>query len=516
VSGTFEQARQRSVRSKKLRERGDAPDPIIVITHAAFDENRRHTIARLTEQLQAEGLPFCVSHDNDRNGSLWCWKRAMRIGRDSDATHIVWLPDDAILAKGFGIALRKAIEAQPDQVFDCVVNREIEPFPTEGWYTTHDGYVGGAGVMPRALLEEHLAWREEHIGWARMGEPGYMGNDYGVNVWAMATGRLIWKTAVSLIDHDTSIPSLDGNDDHDNRRPLNFRNDVTDLEGWDKPPVHIGRTYTGTHWTPIFEQARWGAWDLEASYLVHRHGRPLSDAPHVFIATPAYQAPELAYLQSVARTIDDLRSHGIEATHYMTGGDSLVTRGRHTLVHDFLCSPATHLLQWDADLECLDEAAVRTMIATGRPIVGGAYPFRDGSGGVVANLRRQDVKAKRVDIRGDNTIPVSEVGTGFLLTRRDVLIDMQKRHPELLYEADLSGYAGAPMWALFDVALEPTPQGRKRYASEDWRFCSIARADGYEVCIYYPPEFRHWGKKGHEGHVVRAWKMGDRLPEAAE
>jgi hypothetical protein len=229
---------------------------------------------------------------------------------------------------------------------------------------------------------------------------------------------------------------------------------------------------------------------------------------HVLIAVPAYQPIEPATRGSIAATLADLQAHGIAATVLETSGDSLVTRGRHVLVHEFLCSTATHLLQWDADIECQDPTAVRKMLESGRNVVGGAYPFRDGSGGVVANLLEADLREQRISIDSNtNTIPVREVGTGFLLVARHVFIDLQQQHPEMLYEADLKGYQGAPFWALFDVHLEPMSNGRKRYASEDWRFCQLAREAGYEVAIYYPPKFRHWGKTGHEGHVTAAWGM---------
>ncbi|HET9045103.1 MAG TPA: hypothetical protein VFN70_18235 [Burkholderiales bacterium] len=493
--------------------------PVIVITHAAFDESRRASLKRLLTQLHDDtvegGLCFeiIVQRDEERRGSFWCWHEAMIRGFEFDfrsATHIVSLPDDAIICKGFQRALLAAIEARPDDVLECFDDDLVTApnYPDGGWYSTHDGFHGLGGVFPRALLEEHLAWRAKNL------DPD-VANDLGVNFWAMATRRLIWKTSPALVDHDESIPSLDGNADQGVRRPKHFAEDGAALSfprGYgindEGRTVHRGRVRKGNHWELIFRSMP-SSWDLEASYWAERNGEYLPEfTKHVFIAIPAYQAPEPAMRTSLRATVADLEAHAIKVTVLETGGDSLVTRGRHVLVHEFLCSTATHLLQWDADIECLDATAVRKMLETGHDLIGGAYPFRDGSGHVVANPLAEDLRDGKVTVDAEaGTIRVGEVGTGFMLTSRKLLIDLQQRHPELLYQSDLFSHREAPMWALFDVALEVGEDGRKRYASEDWHFCSLARAAGYSVYVYAPPKFRHWGKAGHEGHVLHAWGM---------
>lgn len=506
-------------------------NPVIVVTHASFDADRRAAVERLRSQLDAEadGIPWVVIEDADRKGSLDCWRRAMEFGLATEATHITWLPDDAILCKGFGKALRAAIASQPEQVFDCVVNHvhihDAEHNPDNetmqrlrlesGWYTTPEGYCGGGGTMPRAALVAHLQWRADGPGWLPKGERGYLANDYGVNVWAMATGRLIWKTARSLIDHDTSIASLDGNDAHDFRRPLNFIADASELGGWGSEPLRLGPTYRSTHFEPLWNEQHWGPWDPEWSYRAQRGGVPVSESPHVFIAMPAARSPELAVRLSVDRNIRDCEEHGIAVTYFESPGDSLVTRGRHGLMNEFLSSPATHLLQWDDDVECIDDTAVRGMVQSGLAVVGGAYPWRDGSGRVVCNPLTDGFDRKtgvgQVDLDPKTKcIRIAEIGTGFLMTSRTCIVDLMRKHPELLYMADIEPYVGAPMWALFDSFLEVREDGRKRYASEDWRFCQLARAAGYGVHVYYPPVFRHWGKKAHEGHIIKAWRMNER------
>jgi hypothetical protein len=149
------------------------------------------------------------------------------------------------------------------------------------------------------------------------------------------------------------------------------------------------------------------------------------------------------------------------------------------------------------------------MLETGLPVIGCAYPFRNGSGQVVANPRKEDFETGELFIDPQHqTIRVSEVGTGFLLIDRKVIVTLCEKHPELLYKADLIDLMAQPMWALFDVAIVD-----RRYLSEDWQFCRLWREAGGDVHVYLPPEFRHWGLKGHEGHIMDAWQL---RPKAAE
>lgn len=486
------------------------PRPIIVVTSAAFRPERKAALDRLLAELRpqcsAVGVPLLVHEDREAKGSLGPWLHVLAEGAAwPDVTHVTYLPDDAILVPHFIEVLLACIEAQPEAILCFQSNHEgsrIAAVDGARWYTTPDGFTAFGGTMPVQWVREHLAWRK-----TALRDDRTVQGDEGVNAWAMCTGRRIFKSLPSLVDHDLTIPSADGNDHHAElspRRPLVWDPEA-DLRrvDWGGPVVHLGPTYTDGVWQSVW-RVRPEAWELERTYEADR-GTPVSQTPHVLIATPAYSGPELGYLRSVNATISDLQAHGIKVSHVLTSGDSLVTRGRHHLAHDFLRTEATHFLQWDADVECEDPGAVRKMLETGHPIIGGAYPWRDGSGRVVCNPL-QGPGVHTVTIAND-CIEVAEVGTGFLLVHRPVLVDLMKRHPELLYESDFPNCFGHPIWALFDSHLEMTATGRRRYASEDWRFCSLARDAGYRTHVYLPPVFKHWGKKGHEGHITRAWKM---------
>lgn len=229
---------------------------------------------------------------------------------------------------------------------------------------------------------------------------------------------------------------------------------------------------------------------------------PASAQPHVMLATPAYNPPCLEFLHMRDLIVNDLIAHALGATVITSPGDSLVMRGRHYLVAEFLKSDCTHLLFWDVDIEPLDPTVVRQMLATGHDIIGGACPFRGETGGVVCNVHQRDKDRGLVDTDETGSIDVAEVGTGFLLMSRKAIVRMCEAHPELLYFADLQSVHGEPMWALFDTSLV-----NRRFLSEDYFFCKLWRDLGEKVYVYVPFQARHWGRKGYEASIMGALKM---------
>ncbi len=256
------------------------------------------------------------------------------------------------------------------------------------------------------------------------------------------------------------------------------------------------------HWVML--QGPPSTWDVAAMYTAAR-GAPVSERTHVMLATPAYNPPCLEFLSARDNVVTDLTANGIDVTVVTSPGDSLVMRGRHTLMHEFLKSIATHLLFWDVDIEPLDPTVVRQMVTTGYPVIGGACPFRGDTGRVVCNLREEDKARKAIDTDEAGCVEVAEVGTGFLLMSRVAIIALCEARPELLYFADLPSGFGEPMWALFDTAIRA-----RRFLSEDYFFCQIVRDAGMAVRVFVPFEAQHWGRHGFRAQFMTAWGMREK------
>ncbi len=510
--------------------------PIIVITHASFDERRRWALNRLTTQLRLEApdIPFEILSDHNRKGSLWNWLRAMRAGLDDGmtrdapgtATHIVWLPDDALVCKDFGAILRACIEARPDDVFDCYVNHTAADELKTLWYSTPDGgFVGMGGVFPRALLEEHLEWRKTYLA------DSQVTNDGGVNLWSMTRSVRIYKTAWTLVDHDASMPSLDGNGSHAHRvgqRPIaeartgiladlptflgrTYRAPEEHAPGVRRAFTELPNAYEGNHWLTVKELPA-AAWDLDEMYSVARNGEPVV-APSLLILTPSYRMPT-EMLEKTRASVEAVRAHLAEhsiPTGYMElRGDALVCRMRQRGCNIFLKSQASHVLWWDGDIECLTPECVLAMMQTGHDVITGAVPFKTMSGDVVCNLL---LETREALARGDavclegGCLEVQDAGSGFMLVSRKALYLLQQEHPELLhFSASKSDY-GEPLWALFDTAVVD-----KLYRSEDYYFCHLWRQDGGKVYVYEPARFRHYGVHGFEGSLRQQFGLEKAAP----
>lgn len=242
----------------------------LAISHTPWIAERVESMRRLALQL---GVPYESKHEppeglgidyrivEDRVANdvwserMWSW------AAETTATHCVFLQDDVEVAPNFWPALRAIVEARPDDVVGLEVAHPaarmlaLEDFRL---FTTSDMLIGPGYVVPREQLVEFLEWRKTRLvdGWRTAGADGKPGltEDTMIGLWCMTTGRRIVHPVPTIIDHDTSIPSTYGNDDHTHRKPY-----VT----W-KDAEHCGHA-----WEPADLEAP-GFWQGRFKRIEHR------------------------------------------------------------------------------------------------------------------------------------------------------------------------------------------------------------------------------------------------------
>lgn len=462
-----------------------------VIAHAEFRAERvSHLESHILPRLESEDVH--VVRDSIGVGSLDVFRRCLVTGLATDATHIVFLPDDAVLPEHYTRSVRAVIEAFPDRHICGLVNVPAEQVEGLASYETPDGSLLFGGIFPRAMAAEYMQWRERNLidPWRPHTEGGIAG-DEGANLWLMATGRTTVKPVPSLVDHlpESDAPSLDGNG---NQTAVARASTVPFGDAVWQPGEHraLGRTYEHNHWK-LITHTTGGPWMLQRACELQGGAAP--SKPKVMLACPAYGGSLVSEMAiALYAEAEALRAAGVAANIMVTKGDSLVQRGRNEIVWRFLCSDSTHLLFWDSDIVPSRAGYVAEMLASGHDIVGGAYPFRNDSGGVVVNVFAGDTVAV------DGFMPVAALGTGFLLISRRALLAMARNMwSELFYRSDATDTRGVPRLAFFDCGIR-NEHGR-RYMSEDYLFCRRWQDMGGRTWCMLDATFQHVGEKAFDG-----------------
>lgn len=177
----------------------------------------------------------------------------------------------------------------------------------------------------------------------------------------------------------------------------------------------------------------------------------------LFVATPMYGGMATGlYTKSCLDLQNLFTRYGIEIKFSFLFNESLIQRARNYLADEFMRSDATHLMFIDADIH-YDAKDILAMLALDVPVVAGVYPKKTINWKNVrdAILKNPDIEANQLDqLVGDfvfnvkrgtkqfNTtelVEVSEVGTGFLLIKREVFEKMNEVYSELLYFPDHAG-----------------------------------------------------------------------------
>jgi hypothetical protein len=226
------------------------------------------------------------------------------------------------------------------------------------------------------------------------------------------------------------------------------------------------------------------------------------------------------YMKSCLDLQNLMTQYGIELKFSFIFNESLITRARNYLVDEFLHrSDFTHLLFIDADI-AFNPQDIIAMLAMDKDIIGAPYPKKSIKWGNVkkAVLRNPQIEdGELTKIIGDyvfnpvkgtqkfqvtEPLEVLEVGTGFMMVKREVLIKWAEHYPQFKYKPD---HVGQPNFdgsryihAFFDCFIDrgEGSGNSERYLSEDYAFCQRWRFMG--GTIHLCP----WMKTSHCGTFI--------------
>jgi len=248
----------------------------------------------------------------------------------------------------------------------------------------------------------------------------------------------------------------------------------------------------------------------------------------LFVATPMYGGQCVGmYAKSIADLSALCAKYGIPLQLYYLFNESLITRARNYCVDEFVRSEATHLMFIDSDIgfNPQDVIAMLALMKDDAPydVLGGPYPKKCISWEKIKQAVDKGVadedpntleryvgdyvfnpKSGQKEIQLGEPVEVLELGTGFMMIRRNVFEKYKAAYPELSYKPDhvrTEHFDGSrEIHAYFDCIIDPES---KRYLSEDYNFCyHVTKMGGRN---YLCP----WMKLNHVGSYIFGGSLVD-------
>jgi hypothetical protein len=247
----------------------------------------------------------------------------------------------------------------------------------------------------------------------------------------------------------------------------------------------------------------------------------------LFVATPMYGGMAHGlYIKSSLDLQTTMNKYGIETKFSFLFNESLITRARNYLVDEFLRSDHTHLLFIDSDIH-YNPQDVLALMALDKDVIGGPYPKKSMNWGNIAQAARAnpDMDPKELEqlvgeyvfnvVKGTKQFSVTEplevmeIGTGFMMVKREVFERMEKEYPTIKYKPDHIGQANFDgtryIHAYFDTVIDTkdsiTGGGSERYLSEDYMFCQMWRKLGGSIFLCPWMKTQHVGTYAFTGNM---------------
>jgi hypothetical protein len=247
----------------------------------------------------------------------------------------------------------------------------------------------------------------------------------------------------------------------------------------------------------------------------------------LFVATPMYGGMAHGlYIKSCLDLQTTMNKYGIETKFSFLFNESLITRARNYLVDEFLRSDYTHLLFIDSDIN-YNAQDVLALMALDKDVIGGPYPKKSINwNNVVAAARAHpDLEPKQLEnlvgeyvfnvVKGTKQFTVTEplevmeIGTGYMMVKREVFDKMEKEYPMIRYKPDHVGQANFDgtryIHAYFDTVIDTKESivggGSDRYLSEDYMFCQMWRKMGGQIYLCPWMKTQHIGTYAFTGNM---------------
>lgn len=502
----------------------------------------------------------------DQRMPFWEWSEAVWnwAAESTTATHFLMLQDDAILCDDF---LMKLEEILQDRSGDILGLQVAHPLAGKVWaegsdiFTTTDMLVGVGYCLPISLLRKFIWWRNSAL---RTGALEAIPEDTLLGLFATLHGHRIFHPLPPLVDHDTSIPSTCGNDEHPHRKcvvPLNAPLRI-DENTWSHARTsvwwplypHLGLKWGGTldlakKWVIDFSDDAYlrlrrddGAEAMRVlnAYEAYRNSLSAPYIPKVMIAIPTRGELTVECAMSVWETMHWKQQFDVTPSFVIDQIQCYhedIVRTRSRMVHHFLYQTTDdYLLFLDSDIQFDPVVIVGMMAAMSggeKHFVAAPYPKRDylnfdnvwahaeeiGAGAPAESFAHKYAirvgPSKSLSVYGDNTMEIDGIGLGCALISRQLLEQMVKEYKNL----EATDGSGNNICMLFDLLLRPLAasqdesaltaltalggQETRELLSEDFSFCHRITDMGEKVYMYLGvgSPVTHIGTHKYQGRI---------------
>lgn len=249
----------------------------------------------------------------------------------------------------------------------------------------------------------------------------------------------------------------------------------------------------------------------------------------LFISTPCYDAMmTMQYTLSLLNLVTFLNQYKIQFVIDFIGNESLIPRARNNSLAKFIKSDSTHLLFIDSDIE-FQPQAVLDLLLFDKDVACCTYPKKGFNWNKFMHSVQTEPNSKeKPDSRGldfafnvcydennkliqdGDFIKVRHAATGFMMIKKDIVVSLCKKHPELEIISDNLSNKDSIIFGLFCCMIKD-----KIYLSEDYSFCDRVISAGGEVWINIKHNLNHIGKYSFNSDIKNRTNYSRSITEKA-